>query len=84
LNSIGTTNITNTCRQVGPFITANSWQYSADIVAVGHNGRGYRRVKFVYDCSSGIPQIIYRQDLTYLGWALGKSIHDQLLAGTLR
>jgi type II secretory pathway component PulK len=81
LNSIGTTNITNACRQVGPFITANSWQYSADIVAVGHNGRGYRRVKFVYDCSSGIPLVVFREDLTYLGWALGKKIHDQLLAG---
>ena len=82
LNSLGTANVTNLVTQVGPYITSHSWQYLADIVAVGHNGRGYRRVKFTYDCSSGVPLIVFRQDLTYLGWALGKKIHDQLLAGT--
>jgi type II secretory pathway component PulK len=75
---------TNAMLRAGSWITSHSFQFSADIAAVGRYGRGYRRVKFVYDCSSGIPQIVYRQDLTYLGWALGKSIHDQLLAGTLR
>jgi type II secretory pathway component PulK len=75
---------TNAMSIAAPWITSRSFQYSADIAAVGHYGRGYRRVKFVFDCSSGVPQIVYRQDLTYLGWALGKSIHDQLLAGTLR
>jgi type II secretory pathway component PulK len=75
---------TNAMLQAGSWVTSRSFQFSADIAAVGRYGRGYRRVKFVYDCSSGIPQIIYRQDLTYLGWGLGKSIHDQLLAGTLR
>jgi hypothetical protein len=49
---------------------------------VGHNGRGYRRVRFVFDTSSGIPQIVYRQDLTYLGWALGKNLYDQLASNT--
>ena len=75
---------TNAMRQAGPWVTSHSFQFSADIAAVGRYGRGYRRVKFVFDCSSGVPQIVYRQDLTYLGWALGKSVHDQLLAGTLR
>jgi type II secretory pathway component PulK len=75
---------TNAMLLAGPWITSHSFQFSADIAAVGRYGRGYRRVKFVYDCSSGVPQIVYRQDLTHLGWALGKSIHDQLLAGTLR
>lgn len=64
----------------GPYITAYSYQYTADVVAVGHNGRGYRRVRFVFDTSSGTPLIVYRQDLTHLGWALGKKLHDQLLA----
>jgi DNA uptake protein ComE-like DNA-binding protein len=67
--------------EVGPYITAYSYQYTADVVAVGHNGRGYRRVRFVFDISSGTPLIVYRQDLTGLGWALGKKLHDQLLAG---
>jgi type II secretory pathway component PulK len=84
LSTIGSGNVTNLVTQVGPYVTSRSWQYTADIAAVGHFGRGYRRVKFVFDCSSGVPQVVYRQDLTYLGWALGKRIHDQLLAGTIK
>jgi hypothetical protein len=61
-------------------VTPYSWQFTADVAAVGHDNRGYRRVRFVFDCSSGTPLIVYRQDLTYLGWALGKKLHDQLLA----
>ena len=64
----------------GPYITPYGFQFAADVVAVGHNNRGYRRVRFVFDCSSGTPLIVYRQDLTYLGWPLGKKLHDQLLA----
>jgi len=66
--------------EVGPYVTPYSYQYTADVAAVGHYGRGYRRVRFVFDCSSGTPLIVYRQDLTHLGWALGKKLHDQLLA----
>jgi DNA uptake protein ComE-like DNA-binding protein len=66
--------------QAGPYITAYSYQFTADIVAVGHNNRGFRRVQFVFDCSGGTPLIVYRQDLTYLGWPLGKKLHDDLLA----
>jgi len=80
MNSLGT----NAIVAAGSWVTSRSWQYTADIAAVGRFGRGYRRVKFVFDCSSGVPQIVYRQDLTYLGWALGKKIHDQFLAGTLQ
>jgi type II secretory pathway component PulK len=70
--------------QVGPYVTAYSYQYTADVAAVGHYGRGYRRVRFVFDCSSGTPLIVYRQDLTHLGWALGKKLHDQLMAQNTR
>jgi type II secretory pathway component PulK len=66
--------------EAGPYVTAFSFQFAADVVAVGHNNRGYRRVRFVFDCSSGTPLIVYRQDLTNLGWPLGKKLHDQLLA----
>jgi len=55
----------------GDYITTQTYQYTADIAALGPNGRGYRRVKFIFDTSTGTPQIIYRQDLTHLGWALG-------------
>jgi type II secretory pathway component PulK len=65
---------------IGPYITGQTYQYSADIAAVGHGGRGYRRVRFVFDTSSGAPTIIYREDLTHLGWALGKEVRQALLA----
>lgn len=59
-------------------LTTHAYQFTADIAAVGHKGRGYRRVRFVFDTSTGIPQIIYRQDISHLGWALGRDIREQL------
>ena len=61
--------------QAAPYITTHSYQFTADIAAVGSYGRGYQRVKFVFDTSSGTPQVVYRQDLTRLGWALGPTTH---------
>lgn len=61
-------------------LTTKSFQFSADIAAVGPYGRGYRRVKFVYDLTDGTPKIIYRQDLSRLGWALGPKVRETLLA----
>ena len=66
--------------QIGPYITARSYQFTADIAAVGHDGRGYRRTRFVFDTSTGTPVIVYRQDLTHLGWALGAQARAQLVA----
>ncbi|MBU6401225.1 MAG: general secretion pathway protein GspK [Verrucomicrobia bacterium] len=63
--------------EAGDYITTQSYQFSADIAAVGPFGRGYRRVKFIFDTSSGTSQIIYRQDLSHLGWALGQDVRDQ-------
>jgi hypothetical protein len=57
--------------QFGRLITGRSYQFSADIVALGHYYRGFRRVKYTFDTSSGTPTVIARQDLTSLGWALG-------------
>ena len=64
----------------GDFITTQSYQFTADVAALGPYGRGYRRVKFVFDTSSGTPKIVYRQDLTHLGWALGKEVRQNLLS----
>jgi DNA uptake protein ComE-like DNA-binding protein len=64
----------------GPYITTRSYQYTADIAAVGHHNRGYQRVRYVFDTSEGAPIIIRRQDLTHLGWALGKETRAGLLA----
>jgi len=62
--------------ETGDYLTTQSYQFTADIAAVGPYGRGYRRVKFVFDTSSGTPEVLYRQDLTHLGWALGKDVRQ--------
>jgi type II secretory pathway component PulK len=64
----------------GDFITTRSFQFTADIAAVGPFGRGYRRVKFIFDTSDGTPKIIYRQDLSRLGWALGDKVRQTWIA----
>jgi len=69
----------------GPYLTARSYQFTADVAALGHFDRGYRRVKFVFDTSESTPRIVFRQDLTHLGWALGQEIRrDQELARQTR
>jgi type II secretory pathway component PulK len=60
-------------------LTTQSYQFTADVAALGPHGRGYRRVRYVFDTSSGTPQIVYRQDLTSLGWALGKTARQKWL-----
>jgi DNA uptake protein ComE-like DNA-binding protein len=62
------------------YITTQSFQFTADIAAVGPFGRGYRRVKFIFDISEGTPKIIYRQDLSRLGWALGEKARTAWVA----
>jgi type II secretory pathway component PulK len=57
----------------GPYITTHIYQVTADTVALGRHGRGYQRTKFVFDLSDGAPRVAWRQDLTHLGWALGKT-----------
>jgi hypothetical protein len=64
----------------GDYVTTKSFQFTADIAAVGPFGRGYRRVKFIFDISNGTPIIIYRQDLSRLGWALGQNGRQILVA----
>ena len=64
--------------RAGRYITGRSYHFSADIAAVGHLGRGYRRARFVFDLSAGTPRIIYRQDLGDLGWALGRQARSRL------
>ena len=64
----------------GDYITTRSFQFTADIAAVGAYGRGYRRVKFIFDTSDGYPKILYRQDLSRLGWAIGEKARQTWLA----
>jgi type II secretory pathway component PulK len=65
-------------RQAARWLTGRTYQFTADIAATGHHGRGYRRVQMVFDTSSGAPVIRYRQDLTHLGWALGRRVRETL------
>jgi DNA uptake protein ComE-like DNA-binding protein len=60
-------------------ITTQSYQFTADVAALGPHGRGYRRVRLVFDTVDGPPKIVYRQDLTHLGWALGKDVRQTWL-----
>ena len=82
-DALGTGNSTLRRLERGDYITTQSYQFTADIAAVGPNGRGYRRVRFVFDISNGFPQVIYRQDLGGLGWALGDKVRQKLLADNL-
>ena len=70
----------NSIRDAGPFLTGQSYQFTADIAAVGKFGRGYRRTKFIFDTTEGTPKIVYRQNLSGLGWALGKETRQTWLA----
>ncbi len=63
----------------GDYLTTQSYQFMADVAALGPHGRGYRRTRFVFDTIDGSPKIIYRQDLSHLGWALGKETRQTWL-----
>ena len=71
-------------RNAGLWMTTRSYQVSADIAAVGRNGRGYRRTLFVIDSSAmpatgeAAPRIVYRRNLSNLGWALGNEARASL------
>lgn len=58
-------------RRIGGLITDKGFQYTADISAVGRNGRGYRRTRMVFDISEDAPKIVYRREMSRSGWALG-------------
>lgn len=64
--------------EAGPYLTARSYQFTADLVALGRQGRGYQRVRAVFDTRDGTPRVIARQDLTHLGWALGPEVRELL------
>lgn len=75
-DTLGATSAAIQALQRFDILTTQSYQFTADIAAIGPNGRGYRRARFVFDVSSGTPQILHRQDLTRLGWALGRAVQE--------
>jgi type II secretory pathway component PulK len=80
VNALGNNSPVVNALEQGDYITTRSFQFMADIAAVGPFGRGYRRVKFIFDTSDGAPKIIYRQDLSRLGWALGDKVRQTWIA----
>ncbi len=80
IDALGNNSPVVTALAKGDYVTTHSYQFAADIAAVGPFGRGYRRVKFIFDLSDGSPKILYRQDLSRLGWALGEKVRQDLVA----
>ena len=66
---------------LGTVVTTRSYQFSADIVALAGDGRAFRRCRVVVDASVSPPKVVYRQDLTSLGWPLEPAILADLRAG---
>lgn len=63
--------------QAAPFLTTVTSSFRADVCALGRNGRGYRRVRYVIDANGETPKVIARRDLTHLGWALGRTVLER-------
>jgi DNA uptake protein ComE-like DNA-binding protein len=80
MDALGNNSPVITALARGDYVTTKSFQFTADIAAVGPFGRGYRRVKFIFDITDGTPKILYRQDLSRLGWALGEKARQTLVA----
>jgi hypothetical protein len=80
IDALGNNSPVLTALRRGDYVTTRSFQFTADIAAVGPFGRGYRRVKFIFDTSEGTPIIVYRQDLGRLGWALGENARQRWVA----
>ena len=66
---------------IAGMITSRSFQFSADIVGVSGDGRAYKRVRIIVDSQKSPAKIIYRRDLTSVGWPLDRQIQDDLRQG---
>ena len=68
-------------QSIYPYVTANSYQYSADIVAVSGDGRAFKRIRIVVDVRTQPGKIVYHKDLSDLGWPLPPDVRTSLRAG---
>lgn len=66
---------------IGDQITDRSYRFSADVIGVSGDGRAYQRVKIVVDAAGTTPTIVYRRDLTDVGWSIGWDIRRALREG---
>ncbi len=65
----------------GNFLTGTSSVFSGDIVGVSGDGRAFRRYRVVIDGSKTPAYVMYRRDLTSLGWPLPAEIRSAMRAG---
>ena len=63
---------------IGPYVTTRTAQFSADIVAVGPGGRGFRRAFVVFETAGGEIRPLYRRDRQALGWCLERDMLEEL------
>ncbi|MEZ6190653.1 MAG: type II secretion system protein GspK [Phycisphaerales bacterium] len=74
--------------QAAGLLTTDSYQYSADIVAVSGDGRGFVRYRVVFDTLSSNGEeidkarVVYFQDITNLGWPIDPQVRVALREGT--
>lgn len=69
--------------EAGPYLTGSSAQYTADLVGIGARGRGYSRAQFVIDISEGVSKIVFRKEMSHVGWALGELQTEDLAQYTI-
>ncbi len=62
-------------------MTSKSSFYSADIVAVDRTSRAFKRVRIVVDGSATPSKIVYRKELSDLGWPLPAEIRTAMRSG---
>jgi len=67
--------------EIGSIVTSRSYQFSADIVSVSSDGRAFRRCRVVVDARESPPRVVFRRDLTGLGWPLDPQILTELRNG---
>ena len=61
-------------QQALPYLTDKTQQFTLDLAAIGSNGNGYRRVRYVVDASGEAPVVLHRRDMQRFGWALGPNL----------
>lgn len=66
---------------IGDWITTKSYRYSADVVGVSGDGRAFHRVRLVVDGSKSPPAVVYRRDMTDVGWPLDPLVRQDLRSG---
>lgn len=69
---------------IGDQVTGRSYRFSADVIGVSGDGRAYHRVRVMVDATSSPGRIVYRRDLTDVGWSLGWGVRQALRSGAGR